>query len=121
MGRGLDEQIVMFDTLYVDENLQSIGIGDISPERNFKFNPQFSYKGSVKMEGSKKEFLYDGAFKVMHECYLIDDTWVQFNDYVGMNEIKLPIGDSLVDESGHSLFVGPIMSDDKIYMPFYQS
>ena len=118
LGRGLDEQIVMFDTLYVDENLQSIGIGDISPERNFKFNPQFSYKGSVKMEGSKKEFLYDGAFKVMHECYLIDDTWVQFNDYVGMNEIKLPIGDSLVDESGHSLFVGPIMSDDKIYPAF---
>ena len=57
LGQGLDEQIVMFDTLYVDENLQSIGIGDISPERNFKFNPQFSYKGSVKMEGSKKNSL----------------------------------------------------------------
>ena len=70
------------------------------------------------MEGSKKEFLYDGAFKVNHECYLIDETWVQFNDYVGMNEIKLPIGDSLIDESGNTLFVGPIMSDDRIYPAF---
>ena len=118
VGRGLDKQVVMFDTLYVDDSQQTIGVGDISPERNFKFNPQFSYKGSVKMEGSKKEFLYDGAFKVNHECYLIDETWVQFNDYVGMNEIKLPIGDSLIDESGNTLFVGPIMSDDRIYPAF---
>ena len=118
LGRGLQEQQVLFDTLYVDNNAQSIGIGEISADRNFKFNPQFSYKGSVKMEGSKKEFLYDGAFQVLHDCFLIDGSWVKFNDYVGMSEIKLPIGDSLVDENGNALFVGPIMSDDKMYPVF---
>ena len=117
-GRGIDEQLIQFDTLYVDSSLQSIGMGFISTERNFKFNPQFSYKGSVKMEGSEKEFYYDGAFQVQHECFLIKDGWVKFNDYVGVDEIKLPIGDSLLDESGQKLYVGPIMTDDRIYPAF---
>lgn len=118
LGRGLEEQTLVFDTLYVDPSNQSIGIGQITPEQAFKFNPQFSYKGNVTMQGGNKEFLYDGAFQVLHECYLIDNAWVKFNDYVGMEEIKLPIGDNLVDESGNQLYVGPVMSDDKMYPTF---
>ena len=42
---------------------QSVGIGTISSDRGFKFNPQFSYKGSVKMEGSMKDFITMVLFK----------------------------------------------------------
>jgi hypothetical protein len=117
-GRGIEEQIIQFDTLYVDSTFQSVAFGEISAEREFKFNPQFSYKGSVKMEGSQKEFLYDGSFQVQHECYLVNDGWVKFNDYVGVDEIKLPIGDNVLDEEGKNLYVGPIMSEDRIYPAF---
>lgn len=117
-GRGVEEQLIRFDTLYVDSTYQSIGLGEISPEREFKFNPQFSYKGSVRMEGSQKEFYYDGSFQVQHECYLVNDGWVKFNDYVGVDEIKLPIGDNVLDEQGKNLYVGPIMSEDRIYPAF---
>ncbi len=117
-GRGIEEQIIQFDTLYVDSAFQSVAFGEISAEREFKFNPQFSYKGSVKMEGSQKEFLYDGSFQVQHECYLVNDGWVKFNDYVGVDEIKLPIGDNVLDQEGKNLYVGPIMSEDRIYPAF---
>ena len=62
-GRGVNEQLIRFDTLYVDSAYQTVGIGNISSERGFKFNPQFSYKGSVKMEGSKKSFITMVLFK----------------------------------------------------------
>ena len=117
-GRGIEVQIIQFDTLYVDSSFQSVAFGEILPEREFKFNPQFSYKGSVKMEGSQKEFLYDGSFQVQHECYLVNDGWVKFSDYVGVDEIKLPIGDNVLDEEGKNLYVGPIMSEDRIYPVF---
>ena len=120
-GRGVNEQLIRFDTLYVDSAYKTVGIGNISSERGFKFNPQFSYKGSVKMEGSKKEFYYDGAFQVQHECYLVKDGWVKFNDYVGVEDIKLPIGDEVLDENGKNLYVGPIMSEDRIYPAFLSS
>lgn len=117
-GRGIDTQVIRFDTLFIDSTLQSVGYGEIFPERGFQFNPQFAYKGKVIMEGSMKDFLYDGAFQVKHECYLVNDGWVRFNDYVGMDEIKLPIGDSLFNEDGRNLYVGPIMSDERMYPAF---
>ena len=120
-GRGVEEQLIKFDSLYVDSIYESVGIGTISAERDFKFNPQFSYKGSVKMEGSQKEFYYDGAFQVQHECYLVKDGWVKFNDYVGVEDIQLPIGGEVLDENGKNLYVGPIMSDDRIYPAFLSS
>ena len=121
MGRGVEEQAIRFDSLYVDSNYQSVGIGTISLERGFKFNPQFSYKGSVKMEGSMKEFYYEGAFQVKHECYLVKDGWVKFSDYVGVEDIQLPIDGEVLDENGKNLYVGPIMSEDIIYPAFLSS
>ena len=56
-GRGVDEQLIRFDSLYVDSVYQSVGIGNISESLGFKFNPKFSYKGSVKMEGSNEGIL----------------------------------------------------------------
>ncbi len=120
-GTGVDEQLIRFDSLYVDSVYQSVGIGTINPDRGFKFNPQFSYKGSVKMEGSMKEFYYDGAFQVQHECYLVKDGWVKFSDYVGVEDIQLPIGGEVLDENGKSLYVGPIISEDRIYPAFLSS
>ena len=117
-GRGVDEQLLQFDSLYVDSVYQSVGIGTINLDRGFMFNPQFSYKGSVKMEGSMKEFYYDGAFQVQHECYLVKDGWVKFSDYVGVEDIQLPIGGEVLDENGKNLYVGPIMSEDRIYPAF---
>ena len=120
-GRGVEEQIILFDSLYVDSVYQSVGIGNISENLSFKFNPKFSYKGSVKMEGSNEEFYYDGAYKVEHECYLIKDAWVKFSDYVGAEYIELPIGGEVIDENGKNLYVGPIMSVDRIYPAFLSS
>ena len=120
-GRGVQEQLIQFDSLYVDSLYQSVGIGIISSDRAFKFNPQFSYKGLVKMEGSMKEFYYDGAFQVQHECYLVKDSWVKFSDYVGIKDIQLPIGGEVLDENGKNLYVGPIMSEDRIYPAFLSS
>ena len=117
-GRAVEEQLIAFDSLYVDSTFQTVGVGALSADVDFKFNPQFSYKGSVMMEGSRKEFYYDGAFQVQHECYLVNDGWVKFNDYVGVEDIQLPIGDQVLDENGLNLYVGPIMSDDRIYPAF---
>ena len=117
-GRGVEEQLIHFDSLYVDSVYQSVGIGTISSDKEFKFNPQFSYKGSVKMEGSMKEFYYDGSFQVQHECYLVKDGWVKFSGYVGVEDIQLPIGGEVLDENGKNLYVGPIMSEDRIYPAF---
>ncbi|MGC6428784.1 MAG: hypothetical protein ACON4Y_06095 [Flavobacteriales bacterium] len=116
-GRGLQEQIIKLDTLFVLDK-QSIGKGVISDNSNFKFNPQFLYKGKFKLEGMRKEFLYTGSYKVKHECSLISNGWVQFSDYVGKEKMELPVGDSILDEYGQQLYSGPILSGDQLYPAF---
>jgi hypothetical protein len=119
-GRGVNEQIITLDTLFVLED-QSIGRGEISADAKFKFNPQFLYKGSVQLEGSRKEFLYTGSYKIKHECNLISNGWVKFSDYVGKEKMKLPVGKDILDEYGQPLYSGPILSGDQLYPAFLSS
>ena len=78
----VDEQTIRFTKLLVLED-QTIGEGIIPEENKFAFNPQFGFKGNVRLEGSQKELFYDGAYQVKHECTLIPTAWVKFNAYVG--------------------------------------
>ena len=43
------EQLIRFDTLYVDSTYQSVGFEKISQDDEFKFNPKFFLK-VLKME-----------------------------------------------------------------------
>ena len=116
-GRGIQEQTIAFDSIYVIEN-QTIAKGIISEEDNFKFNPQFLYKGKVKLEGLSKEFLYTGSYKIKHDCSLISNGWVKFSDYVGKEKMRLPVGENVLDEYDQRLYIGPIFSGNQIYPAF---
>ena len=117
LGRGIQEQVIKLDTIYVLDN-QTIAKGEISDDDNFKFNPQFLYKGSVQLEGLSKEFLYSGSYKIKHECSLISNGWVKFSDYVGNEKMRLPVGENILDEYDQRLYIGPILSGDQIYPAF---
>ena len=116
-GMGLEEQTLNFTSLYIDEE-QTIGLGKITEEMNFSFNPQFSYKGDVRLEGSQENLHYHGTYQVQHECSIIENTWVQFSAYIGDKEMRLPIGEEVLDESGLALHIGPIMGEDAVYPSF---
>ena len=61
-GRGVDEQTICFTKLLVLED-QTIGEGIIPEGNKFAFNPQFGFKGNVRLEGSQKELFYDGYIR----------------------------------------------------------
>lgn len=116
-GRGVEEQTIRLTTLFVDE-AQSIGEGLIPEEMNFAFNPQFGYKGNVRLEGSQENLHYDGTYQVRHECAIIPKAWVQFSAYVGAEKMRLPIGEEVLDASGAPLHIGPVMGMDAVYPTF---
>ena len=115
-GRNVDEQNIRFTNLMVRDE-QTIGEGMIPEEMKFAFNPQFGFKGDVRLEGSLKEFFYDGAYQVRHDCSMIPSTWVQFSAYVGADKMQLPV-DGVKDLNGNTLYIGPVMSQDAIYPTF---
>ena len=115
VGRDVPDYEISFDSLFVDEG-QTIAYGSISKKSNFLFNPQFSYNGYVTLEGNRKEFYFEGGYKVNHECSLVDSDWIKFEDYVG-KDLKLPIG-GIVNENGDSLYFGPVVSIDNMYPTF---
>ena len=115
-GRNVDEQNIRFTNLMVRDE-QTIGEGMISEEMKFSFNPQFGFKGNVRLEGNYKEFFYEGAYQVRHECSIIPSTWVQFSAYVGAEKMQLPV-DGVKDLNGNPLYIGPVMAQDAIYPTF---
>ena len=117
LGRGVQDQVIELDTIFVLDN-QTIAKGEISENDNFKFNPQFLYKGSVQLEGLSKEFLYTGSYKIKHDCSLISNGWVKFSDYVGNEKMRLPVGENILDEYDQRLYIGPILSGDQLYPAF---
>ncbi len=115
-GRNVDEQNIRFTNLMVRDE-QTIGEGMIPEEMRFAFNPQFGFKGAVRLEGNHKELFYEGAYQVRHECSIIPNTWVQFSAYVGSEKMQLPV-DGVKDLNGNPLHIGPVMAQDAIYPTF---
>lgn len=115
-GRAVEEQNIRLTEILVREE-QTIGEGMIPEETKFAFNPQFGFKGDVRLEGNHKELFYTGAYQVRHECSIIPSTWVQFSAYVGADKMQLPVGD-VQDLDGNQLYIGPVMTQDAIYPTF---
>ena len=115
-GFEIEDQSIQLDTLFVIDG-QTVGFGTIDEGSNFSFNQQFGFKGDVRLEGTNIDLYYDGGYKIKHQCSIIENTWVEFSAYVGVENMRLPIKDAK-DLNGKELAIGPIISESGIYPAF---
>ncbi|MBE0662091.1 MAG: hypothetical protein IH597_06450 [Bacteroidales bacterium] len=114
-------QAVLFNRIAVDSVGSTYGLAHIS-DLGFSLSPFFDFIGNIRFDADKKEFYYDGGFRIRHVCSEINPHWIIFNGEVNKQNIFLPVADTLVDVHGEELSASVFFSliDNKVYSGFLQ-
>jgi len=110
------EQVVYFSALGVDNNLQTIGSGELTEQDDFTLSPYFKYHGKVFMEASRPFLTFEGGTEIEHFCENIPTRWMHFRSEIDPQNILIPVGDELIDEERNKIFNGLYMFYDSVHV-----
>lgn len=110
------EQLIYFSSLSVDNNLQSIGHGEIPKEDDFTLSPNYKYQGKVFMEADKPNLTFDGATLIEHNCANIPTRWLHFRSEIDPLNIRIPVGEEAIDIDRNKIFSGLYMYYDSVHV-----
>jgi hypothetical protein len=105
------KQAIHFREIKVDTTYQTMAVGEILPEANFKLSPEFLFRGIVNLNASEKDLFFDGGFKIENPC-LPNQDWIKFGSRIDPNNILIPVSTQPIvpDVSKQQKFVGLLYS-----------
>lgn len=109
------EQKISFANISLDTTFQTYAKGDVKPEERFMLSPHFEYKGGVELKANDKGLNFNGATRLMHNCPSINRDWVVFKGVVDPMDIRIPIGNPIINyDGGGFLGSGITLSQDSL-------
>lgn len=107
-----------FATINVDTANQTVARGRIGEDEGFQLSPAFDYHGDVMLAGASKELTFAGSTRILHDCPGIGKDWMRFTAKIDPNEVFIPVGDSLKDNSGGDIGAGIFITSDDPFKPY---
>ncbi len=107
---------IHFDKIEVDSTVQTVAYGRIGVTQDFTLSPHFAYTGKVKIEASKEHLMFDGYFKINHQCETMKKHWVGFEGEINPKDIFIPISDNLMDINGKRLHSSFMITNDTVHI-----
>lgn len=111
-----EKQTIYLHNISVDTTGQTVGVGDVADTSVFMLSPQFAFNGGVKLFGSKKFLVFDGATQINHDCERLGRYWIDFEAEVDPNEIFIPIDTVMRDTSGAFIASSINLNVDSIFL-----
>jgi hypothetical protein len=115
-----EEQIVQFDNIYVDSSYQTVAQGQVMPEQNFMFSPQWQYRGTINLNARDPLLDFDGAFMPMQDCDKELARWVKFRQRVQPDSLVFTVPTQPEEFAYKKLYAGFFHSneDNRVYPAF---
>jgi hypothetical protein len=115
-----EEQIVQFDNIYVDSSYQTVAQGQVMPEQNFMFSPQWQYRGTVNLNARDPLLDFDGAFMPIQDCNTELSRWVKFRQRVQPDSLVFTVPAQPEEFAYKKLYAGFFHSneDNRVYPAF---
>jgi hypothetical protein len=110
------QQVIYFSSLGVDDNLQSIGSGEIAEINEFTLSPNYRFQGKFYMQASSQFLTFDGGALIEHNCEHITPRWVHFRSEIDPQNIMIPIREELIDINRDKIFNGMYMFYDSVHV-----
>ncbi|MDG0973791.1 MAG: hypothetical protein P8O07_06485 [Crocinitomicaceae bacterium] len=104
----VDSNIYYFDLtrIYLDSTLQTIGLGKVNQDENFKLSSAFDYYGDIKLIASEPYLRYTGATRINHSCEKFEKNWMAFSSYLNPKNIQIPVMKEMKDLEGNFISAG---------------
>jgi hypothetical protein len=113
---------VYFDRIWVDTTLQSRSAANVEEDDPFMLSPFFDFQGEVQLLASKPFLTFDGGTRIVHDCN-ISRGWLRFTAEIDPSDIKIPVGEQMVNVALNKMFAGSLITRDSthIYSAFLSS
>lgn len=106
-------QIVEFDDIKVDTSYQTIANGNVTPEHNFMFSPQFAFRGKVFLNARNPLLDFEGGYKLIQDCDPELSRWVEFHQRIVPDSIVLPVESEPNEFNYKKLYAGFFHSNEE--------
>lgn len=113
-------QNIYFSNIDVDTAGFTIAKAVIEPSASFSLSRYFNFSGAVDLVGVQKYLTFTGGTGINHQCDTLDHPQFIFSAQIDPVNIKIPVGEDLRDNDGHSLFSGlkAKETNGKVYSSF---
>ena len=89
-GKG-KKQLIHFNNIRVDSSYQTVASGEIKENDKFMLSDYFHFKGTSKIEATKKGMNFRGATYLQHDCKKLAKAWIGFESDIDPANIIIPI------------------------------
>ncbi|HIP36163.1 MAG TPA: hypothetical protein EYG85_04860 [Crocinitomix sp.] len=110
-----NEYKIKFSEIRPDTTDQTIAMGEISMDENFKLSPQFDFYGDVFLQASEPFLTFDGATRINHECDQFAKNWMKFKTEIDPENIQIPVNNEMKDLDGNPIAVGIVLRNTSDY------
>jgi len=117
-----NEYPIRFKRIWVDSTRTSRSNGQIGEEDEFMMSPFFDFQGKVDLHADEDFLTFDGGVRLVHDCG-IGRSWVRFTSAIDPANIRIPVGEQLLDTDLNKAFAGSLITRDSthIYSTFLSS
>jgi len=107
---------INFDTLFADNNNETIASGRIGEGDNFKLSDKFSFAGKASLKASRRHLEFSGGTGISHNCYgLVSDT-LAFESVIDPVDILIPVPDQSLSTSQDRIYSGIVVATDSVHI-----
>ncbi|MBL55581.1 MAG: hypothetical protein CMP61_00195 [Flavobacteriales bacterium] len=93
-GKG-KKQLIHFNNVRVDSAYQTVASGDIKEDDKFMLSDHFHFKGTSKIEATKKGMNFRGATYLQHDCKKLAKAWIGFESDIDPANVLIPVEEGI--------------------------
>jgi hypothetical protein len=106
---------VYLDRIWVDTTIQSRSTGKVEPDDPFMLSPFFDFQGEIQLWASNPLLTFDGGTRIVHDCD-IGRGWLRFTAEIDPKDIRIPVGEQMVNVGLNKLFAGSMITRDSTHI-----
>ena len=119
--------MIQMSSIGLDSSFQTIALGKINSDADFKLSSQFDYYGDVKIQAANPLITFKGATRINHSCEKFPKSWMSFDSKIDPKNIQIPVSSQMKTLDGQAISAGivwrnsPDMDSVKLYPTFLSS
>lgn len=114
---GDKKQIPIYmNLLDVDENVNTIGFGTITPDALLSLDSHFNFKGDVKFNAFQRDLGFDGGVQMVHNFPEGPRSFLLFKAVINPDSIRVPLAKEPQSFERENVFRDFLMTKDSIHI-----
>lgn len=102
---------IKMESIGLDTSYQTVALGKIEKESNFKLSPEFDYYGQISVKAANPSINFNGATRINHSCEKFEKSWLAFNSEIDPKNIQIPVSSQMKNLDGGAIAAGIVWRD----------